>query len=163
MADPTEDIPADGPLGQGEGDLELGTLGLGVAGAIGIGATVEPAEQRDRPLERMEPPRPVVTDVHHPAADRALPIQDVEFPGGEVGLLGPVVGHHADLPGAVASVSRADQPRGYTCRSPDPSSVSARCLKTEEPNHMVGEEPAFYFIHFWGKGPAADLAKGFKS
>jgi hypothetical protein len=20
-------------------------------------------------------------------------------------------------------------------------------------NHMVGEEPAFYFTHFWGKGP----------
>jgi hypothetical protein len=30
-------------------------------------------------------------------------------------------------------------------------------------NHMVGEEPAFYFTHFWGKGPAADLAKSFKS
>ena len=25
-------------------------------------------------------------------------------------------------------------------------------------NHMVGEEPAFYFTHFWGKGPARDLA-----
>lgn len=30
-------------------------------------------------------------------------------------------------------------------------------------NHMVGEQPAFYFVHFWGKGPAADLARGFKS
>jgi hypothetical protein len=25
-------------------------------------------------------------------------------------------------------------------------------------NHMVGEQPAFYFTHFWGKGKAADLA-----
>lgn len=25
-------------------------------------------------------------------------------------------------------------------------------------NHMIGEEPAFYFTHFWGKGPAPDLA-----
>jgi hypothetical protein len=25
-------------------------------------------------------------------------------------------------------------------------------------NHMVGERPAFYFTHFWGKGPARDLA-----
>ena len=25
-------------------------------------------------------------------------------------------------------------------------------------NHMVGEQPAFYFAHFWGKGKAADLA-----
>ncbi len=30
-------------------------------------------------------------------------------------------------------------------------------------NHMVGEEPAFYFTHFWGKGKAEDLAKGVKS
>jgi len=30
-------------------------------------------------------------------------------------------------------------------------------------NHMIGEEPAFYFTHFWGKGSAADLAKCFKS
>jgi hypothetical protein len=29
-------------------------------------------------------------------------------------------------------------------------------------NHMVGEQPAFYFTHFWGKGKAADLAKGLK-
>jgi hypothetical protein len=27
-------------------------------------------------------------------------------------------------------------------------------------NHMVGEQPAFYFSHFWGKGPARDLARG---
>jgi len=25
-------------------------------------------------------------------------------------------------------------------------------------NHMAGERPAFYFTHFWGKGPARDLA-----
>jgi Domain of Unknown Function (DUF1259) len=25
-------------------------------------------------------------------------------------------------------------------------------------NHMIGEQPAFYFTHFWGKGKAADLA-----
>src|SRR4051794_36523449 len=25
-------------------------------------------------------------------------------------------------------------------------------------NHMVGEEPAFFFTHFWGKGPAEELA-----
>jgi hypothetical protein len=30
-------------------------------------------------------------------------------------------------------------------------------------NHMVGEQPAFYFTHFWGKAPAAELAKGVKS
>src|SRR5438270_4366516 len=30
-------------------------------------------------------------------------------------------------------------------------------------NHMVGEQPAFYFTHFWGKGSTADLANGFKA
>ena len=30
-------------------------------------------------------------------------------------------------------------------------------------NHMVGEQPSFYFTHFWGKGRAEDLAKGLKS
>ncbi len=30
-------------------------------------------------------------------------------------------------------------------------------------NHMIGEQPAFYFTHFWGKGSAEGLARGFKS
>ena len=30
-------------------------------------------------------------------------------------------------------------------------------------NHMMGEQPAFYFTHFWGKGPVQDLAKGLSS
>jgi hypothetical protein len=30
-------------------------------------------------------------------------------------------------------------------------------------NHMVGEQPAFYFTHFWGKDKAEELAKGLKS
>jgi hypothetical protein len=30
-------------------------------------------------------------------------------------------------------------------------------------NHMIGEEPAFYFLHFWGKGSAQQLAHGVKA
>jgi hypothetical protein len=30
-------------------------------------------------------------------------------------------------------------------------------------NHMNGETPPIYFTHFWGKGKAADLAKGFQA
>jgi hypothetical protein len=30
-------------------------------------------------------------------------------------------------------------------------------------NHMVGEQPAFYFAHFWAKGPVVDLATGLKA
>ena len=26
-------------------------------------------------------------------------------------------------------------------------------------HHMIGEEPPLYFVHFWGKGAAADLAR----
>jgi hypothetical protein len=29
-------------------------------------------------------------------------------------------------------------------------------------NHMIGEQPVFYFTHFWGKGRAEDLAQGVK-
>jgi hypothetical protein len=30
-------------------------------------------------------------------------------------------------------------------------------------NHMTHEEPQYVFLHYWGKGPAAALAKGLKS
>jgi hypothetical protein len=30
-------------------------------------------------------------------------------------------------------------------------------------NHMAGEQPAFYFTHFWGKGSAEELARGLKA
>jgi Domain of Unknown Function (DUF1259) len=30
-------------------------------------------------------------------------------------------------------------------------------------NHMIGDQPAFYFTHFWGKGPTQDLAVAVKS
>lgn len=29
-------------------------------------------------------------------------------------------------------------------------------------NHMVGEQPSFYFVHFWAKGPTEELATGLK-
>jgi len=30
-------------------------------------------------------------------------------------------------------------------------------------NHMVGESPAYYFVHFWATGPTSELADAFKS
>ena len=30
-------------------------------------------------------------------------------------------------------------------------------------NHMMGEEPAFFFLHFWGKGSTQELATGVKA
>jgi len=30
-------------------------------------------------------------------------------------------------------------------------------------NHMIGESPRYVFLHYWGVGPAQDLAKGLKA
>lgn len=30
-------------------------------------------------------------------------------------------------------------------------------------NHMIGESPTFYFLHYWGTGPAKDLAQGVRA
>ncbi len=30
-------------------------------------------------------------------------------------------------------------------------------------NHMIGEDPSYYFVHYWGKGRVAKLAKGFRA
>ena len=30
-------------------------------------------------------------------------------------------------------------------------------------NHMIGEQPSFYFLHFWGKGSTQELAQGVKT
>jgi hypothetical protein len=29
-------------------------------------------------------------------------------------------------------------------------------------NHMVGGEPVHYFVHYWAKGPALDLAQALR-
>jgi hypothetical protein len=97
MSDPTEDIPTDDHLGQSDGDLELGALGLEVAGAAGIGAVIEPAKQLDRSIEPMQATMPVVTDMHRAPTAGAIAVDDVEFPEGEIRLRGPRVGHPADL------------------------------------------------------------------
>lgn len=30
-------------------------------------------------------------------------------------------------------------------------------------NHMIGEDPAYYFAHFWGKGNPVDLSRGLRA
>ena len=30
-------------------------------------------------------------------------------------------------------------------------------------NHMLDDEPRFFFLHYWGKGPAAELAQGLRA
>jgi hypothetical protein len=98
MSDPTQNVPADRPFGQRDGDFEFRALGPRLTGAVGIGAVVELANQFHRPLQGMEAAIAVVANVHSPPTDRTIAVQDVEFPLTEIGVLGPVVRHRANLP-----------------------------------------------------------------
>jgi hypothetical protein len=97
MPDPTKDVPSDGPFGQRDGDLKFRTLRLGVTGAAGIGAVVELADQLDRTIESVDPTVPVVTDIHHTPAERAITVEDLQFPESEVRILGQAIRHPALL------------------------------------------------------------------
>ncbi len=97
MADPAEDVPTDGHLGQGEGDLELGALGPGVSRTGRIGTVVELADQLHRPVQGMEAAIAMIADMHHPSTGRTVPVKDVEFPGREIRVRRPLVSHPAEL------------------------------------------------------------------
>src|SRR3954451_4630945 len=113
MPDPAEDVPADGHLGQGDGDLEFGTLGLGVPGTGGIGAVVELADQLHRPIQGVDAAVAMVADVHHPPTGGTVAVEDVEFPEGEIGIRGPSVSHPAELRDHEPSIDPRDQISGY--------------------------------------------------
>src|SRR4051812_42968765 len=98
MADPGKDVPADRPLGWGDGGFGLGAPRLGVSGTEGVGAVVELADQLHGAFERVQAAIAVIADGHPPTADRAVAVEDVEFKEGEIGVGGPSVGHGADLP-----------------------------------------------------------------
>src|SRR3954469_8288599 len=98
MADPAKDVPADRPLGWGDGGFDLGALGLGVSGTVGVGAVVELADQLHGAFERVQATIAVIADGHPPTADRAVAVEDVEFEASEIGVGGPSVGHGAGLP-----------------------------------------------------------------
>ncbi len=98
MPDPTEDVPADSPAGQGDHRFDLGALGLVVPGTAGIGTVVELADQLHRPVQGMEAAIAVIADVHHPSTDRTVAVKDVEFPEGEIGVRRPLVSHPARVP-----------------------------------------------------------------
>src|SRR6516164_173522 len=97
MPDPTEDIPANRPLGWSDRDFQFRALGVRVARTGGIGAVVELANQFDRPLQGMEMPIAMVTDIHPAPTDRTRTVQDVQFPLREIRILRPSVRHPANL------------------------------------------------------------------
>src|SRR3954453_1883463 len=98
MADPAKDVPADRPLGRGDGGFDLGALGLGVSGTVGVGAVVELADHLHGAFERVQATIAVIADRHPPTADRAVAVEDVKFKASEIGARGPSIGHGTDLP-----------------------------------------------------------------
>jgi hypothetical protein len=126
MSDPAEDVPADGHLGQGEGDLELGALGPGVSRTGRIGAVVELADQLHGALQGMEAAIPMIADVHHPPAGRTVAVQDVELPEGEVGVRRPVISHPAELRNQVPAHDSRDRFPGYVRNSRSSSPLPDR-------------------------------------
>src|SRR6202171_1182984 len=116
MTDPAVNIPPDRPLGQSDGDFQFRAFGHQVAGAGRIGTVVELADQFHRTFEAMKVPVAIVTDIHPATTDRAIPVQDVEFPRSEIRIRGPSVRHPANLlaversfPGGIQGMSLHQQ------------------------------------------------------
>lgn len=63
---------------------------------------------------------------------------------------------HATVDGDLAMTAEEVQPTLRALRRADIHVVALH-------HHMIGETPAYYFAHFWAKGPAAELARGFRS
>jgi hypothetical protein len=126
MSNPAENIPPDCDLGQGDGDLKLRALGLQVAWTGGIRAVIEPAEQFDWSIKGMEAAISMVTDVHHAPTTGAITIFDVEFPRGEIRLLGPQVRHPADLHVMVKSTDESTELTTYKGKARSSSPLAGR-------------------------------------
>ncbi len=62
---------------------------------------------------------------------------------------------YASVDGDFAMTSREVQPVMHALRDAGIHIVALH-------NHMLEEKPAYYFLHYWGKGPAAELARGIR-
>src|SRR3954451_3262860 len=136
MANPTENVPADGPLRQSDGEFEFGALGVGVTGAGGVGAMVELTDQLHRTIQGMDTAIPMIADVHHPSAERAVPVEDFEFPEGEIRLFRPGVRHSADLQVVVGNRSARHTAQELTPEIP----AFLALLRTVEFKHWLVEQ-----------------------
>src|SRR5215467_14919138 len=103
MPNPAKDIPADRPIGWGDGRFGFRALGLEVPRTTRIGTMVELADQFHRPFERVKVAIPVVTYIHHAPTVGAVAIKDVDFPQREIGVRRPTVRHRADFHALVRS------------------------------------------------------------
>ena len=94
-----------------------GALGLGMSRTGRVGAVVELADQLHRAVQGMEAAIAMIADVHHPSTDRAVPVQDVEFPEGEIRVRRPSVSHPADLRDPEPAIDSRDQSSRYVRNS----------------------------------------------
>ena len=97
MPDPAEDVPGDAPAGQGEGRFDLGALGPGMPRTARVGAAIQLGDEMDGAVESEEVAMSMIADRHQVPADRAAPVDDIEFQEGEIRVLGPVMWHGVDF------------------------------------------------------------------
>src|SRR3954469_5131690 len=74
----------------------------------------------------MEAAIAMIADVHHPPTDRTVPVQDVEFPEGEISVRRPVVSHAAELRDQGPANDSRNQFRGYVRNAPISSPLPDR-------------------------------------
>jgi hypothetical protein len=87
---------------------------------------IELADQLRRAVQCMEAAIAVIADVHHATAGWTGPINDVEFPEGEISIRGPIVRHPADLHVLVRSIDCESAIKGYAKKPCVSSSLSGR-------------------------------------
>jgi hypothetical protein len=87
---------------------------------------IELADQLHRAVQCMEAAIVVIADVHHTTAGGTGPVDDVEFPEGEISIRGPIVRHPADLHVLVRSIDGESVARGYAKKPSVSSSMSGR-------------------------------------
>src|SRR5262249_41158532 len=93
VSHPTEDIPADKPPGQCQGEFSSGAQSAGTGRASGVGAMGQPAAQFQGALQGEEAMEAVVADVQFMAALQAALLLDIKNQAAERSITGPTETH----------------------------------------------------------------------
>ena len=93
MPDEGEDIPADEPTGQSDGEFSGGAEGTRARGTGGVGTVCEAAAQFEGMLEGVDVADPVVADVQPTATLVTAVLLDIEDQVMEVRIFGPAETH----------------------------------------------------------------------
>src|SRR5262245_66170648 len=93
MAHPAEDVPADQPPGQGQGQFGTGAEGFPACRASAVGAVRQATDQFQGPLQSVDAMETMVADVQHPPAAFAVFALDIEHQALEDSIVGPLGTH----------------------------------------------------------------------